>query len=137
MDNSVVSRSGSYRSQGNLNVADTGAANRMHWTVEDVQSCIADAPVVVFAKGTREHPRCGFSEQLFIEMERTGQPYRVVDVCEDPSVVPALRAFDGLQNLPAVYVNGQLVAGCDDRLGQLLTSGGLADRVKQAQKSGF
>ena len=118
---------------GRFSVPKREDSTRHHWTVEDIKTCLENQNVVVFAKGSPEHPRCGFSEKLFIEIERTGQPFRLVDVCEDPSVIPALKAFDGQQYLPAVYVNGELVSSCES-LGQMLNSGAFASRVEKARK---
>ncbi len=104
---------------------------RATWTTDDIRSAIEKSKVVVFAKGTSEQPRCGFTERVLDAIAQSGKPFDVVDVCEDRSIVPALRAFSGEHHLPLVYVNGELVSSSDTQA-QVLLNGELEAKVKAA-----
>lgn len=109
----------------------TPSSNRNHWTVEDIRKTIEQTTVVVFAKGTEDHPRCGFSEMVFSAIRRTGRPFQVVDVSEERSIVPALRKYSGNSHLPHIYVNGSLVTS-SDTLESVLESGELDEKLDEA-----
>ncbi len=108
-------------------------ASRVFWTKDDIRNKIEKSKVVVFAKGNQEHPRCGFSERVFKTITDCGKPYEVVDVCEDKSIVPALRAFAGNLSLPAVYVNGDLIS-TSETLQHMVDTGELKEKVEAAFK---
>lgn len=110
----------------------TPSSNRNHWTVDDIRKAIEKSKVVVFAKGTADHPRCGFSERVFSAMRDTGRPYEVIDVYEERSIVPALREFSGgNSHLPLVYIDGSLVT-TSDTLEHVLQSGELREKLNDA-----
>lgn len=109
----------------------TASSNRNHWTVDDIRKTIEKSTVVIFAKGTEEHPRCGFSELVFSAVRRTGRPFEVVDVSEERSIVPALAKFSGNSHLPHIYVNGSLVTS-SDTLESVLESGELEEKLDEA-----
>jgi len=105
--------------------------SRFYWTVKNIREKIAESKVVVFAKGTVDHPLDGFSKKVFLEVERIGKPYVSVDVSEDRSIQPALSAFSGHRDLPLVYVNGHLVTSSDN-MEEMLDGGELKSAVEEA-----
>ena len=106
-------------------------ARRESWTTDDIRKRIDRCSVVVFAKGSHDSPKCGFSERVFSVMEETGVPYELVDVSQNRSILPALTAFAGRQYLPLVFVNGSLVTNFDT-LEQMIASGALIEQLKAA-----
>lgn len=106
---------------------------RSAWTTEDVRHTIEKSKVVVFAKGTSENPRCGFTERVLSAIQQSGRPYEIVDCYEDRSVVPALKAFSGEHHLPLVYVNGELVSSSDNQE-RVLHNGEFHEKVEAAFK---
>lgn len=107
-------------------------SKRIYWTVEDIKAKISAVPVVVFTKGTANHPRCGFSERLVSVVEKCGKPYEVVDASEERSIGAALKAFSGRDyTLPLVYVNGALVSTLETQE-RMLETGALKDRIERA-----
>ena len=103
------------------------------WTTDDIRSHIEKSRVVVFAKGTAEHPRCGFSERVFGAMQESGQTYDCIDVSQDRSILPALRAFTGRpQFLPIVYVDGEIVSSSETLEG-MIQSGELQKKLTQVK----
>ena len=110
------------------------SSSRTYWSADDIRSKIEHSKVVVFSKGTIDHPRCGFSEQTLHAVEDCGKPFEVVDVCSDPSIVPALRNVAGRKPLPLVFVDGSLVAN-SEALYKMIESGELQQRVNAAFQS--
>ena len=93
-----------------------------------IQSLIESHPVVVFMKGTREAPRCGFSATVVRVLDQLVPDYHTVDVLSDPRVREGVKEFSSWPTIPQLYVRGEFVGGCDivqemhgsGELGQLL-----------------
>jgi monothiol glutaredoxin len=93
---------------------------------DKVEELIRDNQVLLFMKGTPDAPRCGFSMRVVGVLEQLGVEYGAVDVL--PALAP-LREVTGeisdWQTFPQLYVNGELVGGCDI-VEELFESGELA-----------
>jgi len=109
----------------------TNSARGEHWTTEDIQRQVEESPIVIFSKGTREHPRCGFSERAMNAIEDCGKPYQVVDISQNKRITAALRKFAGPKCPPLVYVKGSLVSS-SETLNQMLSTGELKSKVDKA-----
>jgi monothiol glutaredoxin len=94
---------------------------------QQVEQAIAANPVLLFMKGTPEMPRCGFSMRVVGVLEQVGVDYGAIDVL--PALQPLREVTTELsdwQTFPQLYVNGELVGGCDI-VEEMLESGELAD----------
>ena len=93
---------------------------------EQVERAIADNPVLLFMKGTPDMPRCGFSMRVVGVLSQLGVEYGAIDVL--PALDP-LREVTGeisdWHTFPQLYVNGELVGGCDI-VEEMFASGELA-----------
>jgi monothiol glutaredoxin len=92
-----------------------------------VEQAIAENPVLLFMKGTPEVPRCGFSMRVVGVLEQVGVDYGAIDVL--PALQPLREVTTEIsdwQTFPQLYVNGELVGGCDI-VEEMLDSGELAD----------
>ena len=58
----------------------------------DIKKAIADNTIVLFAKGTKEAPRCGFSARTIQLFQEIGRPFAVVDILADPAIRQVLSA---------------------------------------------
>ena len=79
-----------------------------------VEEIIRDNEVLLFMKGTPEVPRCGFSMRVVGMLEHLGVEYGAVDVL--PALDPLREATGEISDwrtFPQLYVNGELVGGCD------------------------
>jgi monothiol glutaredoxin len=79
-----------------------------------VEQAIAENPVLLFMKGTPEMPQCGFSMRVVGVLEQLGVEYGAIDVL--PALQPLREVTTELsdwQTFPQLYVNGELVGGCD------------------------
>lgn len=107
------------------------SSTRTYWTTDDIRQKIEKSKVVVFSKGTPDHPRCGFSERALAAIEHCGRPYEVVDVCTDSSIIAALRNVAGRKALPLIYVEGALVSSSEN-LQRSIESGELETKINAA-----
>ena len=93
---------------------------------------IGTAPVVLFMKGTPDFPQCGFSAQTVAALQHLGARFHYVNIFEDAELREALKRFSNWPTYPQLYVQGELVGGCDiamemyrnGELKQLLNSAG-------------
>jgi monothiol glutaredoxin len=74
---------------------------------------LGSAPVVLFMKGTPEFPQCGFSAQTVAALRNLGAKFHHVNIFDDPELREALKRFSNWPTYPQLYVNGELVGGCD------------------------
>ena len=100
------------------------------WTKEDVGKKVADNKILIFAKGTKDQPMCGFSHRAIAVMQAVGKPFEVINVFEDPSIRPALVEFSGWPTTPQVFVGGELIGGSDIAL-EMYESGELQKKVEE------
>jgi len=68
---------------------------------------------MIFVKGDRDVPRCGFSRQLIDILNATNVPYETFDILGDEEVRQGLKTFSNWPTYPQVYVKGELVGGLD------------------------
>jgi len=80
---------------------------------EAIQSAIGENPVILFMKGSPERPMCGFSARTVAILQSLGQPFAAVDVLPDPRIRQELSALSSWPTIPQLFVNGELVGGCD------------------------
>jgi len=80
---------------------------------EAIKSAISDNPVLLFMKGTPEHPGCGFSARVSGILESLDQPFAAVDVLPDPRIRQELSALSNWPTIPQLFIDGELVGGCD------------------------
>ncbi len=78
-----------------------------------IQSAISENPVILFMKGTPEAPACGFSARTVALLETIDQPFAAVNILPDPAIRQELSALSGWPTIPQLFVDGELVGGCD------------------------
>lgn len=78
-----------------------------------IQKTIDQAPIVLFMKGTRQAPQCGFSAQVVQVLETLGADYATVNVLGDPEVREGIKAYSNWPTIPQLYVRGEFIGGCD------------------------
>lgn len=99
--------------------------------IDRIQSAISSDKIVIFMKGNRNFPQCGFSAATVQIFDELGVPYSTVDVLADQEVREAVKTFSNWPTIPQVYINGKFVGGCDI-VRELYQSGELQTTVKQA-----
>jgi monothiol glutaredoxin len=69
--------------------------------------------VVLFMKGTKSFPQCGFSGRLVQILDYLGVSYKDINVLEDMSLREGIKAYTNWPTIPQLYVKGDFVGGCD------------------------
>ena len=78
-----------------------------------IQEAITENPVLLFMKGTPEAPACGFSARTVSVLQSTGTQFAAVDILPDPRIRQELSALSNWPTIPQLFINGELVGGCD------------------------
>jgi monothiol glutaredoxin len=82
-------------------------------TRERIESLLKDHRVVLFMKGTRHQPMCGFSAAAANTLNELLPEYHTVNVLEDQEIREGIKAFGNWPTIPQLYVDGELVGGAD------------------------
>lgn len=99
--------------------------------LEVIKQQVENNPVVIYMKGTPQFPQCGFSSRASQALAATGLPFAYVNVLEDPEIFQNLPRFADWPTFPQIYIDGELVGGCDITL-ELYESGELKQMMEQA-----
>jgi monothiol glutaredoxin len=99
--------------------------------IERIKSQLSAAPVVLYMKGTPDFPQCGFSAQTVGALRACNAKFAHVNIFEDPEVRDALKTYSNWPTFPQLYVNGELIGGCDITI-ELYKSGELRQLLAQA-----
>ncbi len=78
-----------------------------------LQSAIGENPVILFMKGTPDAPACGFSARTVAILQSLEQPFAAVNILPDPRIRQELSALSNWPTIPQLFVDGELVGGCD------------------------
>jgi monothiol glutaredoxin len=87
--------------------------------------------VVLFMKGTRQQPLCGFSARTVAALDSVVPEYMTVNVLDDPEIREGIKAYGNWPTIPQLYIDGELVGGCDIVL-NMLNSGELHQQLGMA-----
>lgn len=81
--------------------------------VEKIQEQLNSEPVVLYMKGTPDFPQCGFSARVVQVLQACNASYRAVNILEDAELREGLKQYSNWPTYPQLYVNAELVGGCD------------------------
>ncbi len=90
---------------------------------------IANNDIVLFMKGTKAMPQCGFSMQVTQILNHLGVDYEDINVLEDMGVREGIKSFSNWPTIPQLYVKGEFVGGCDI-VREMFQAGELQDMLK-------
>lgn len=93
-----------------------------------LESTIHHHPVVLFMKGTRQAPQCGFSARVIQMLDSLGAPYETVNVLADPGVREGIKEFSQWPTIPQLYIKSEFIGGCDI-VTELFANGELAEKL--------
>ncbi len=99
--------------------------------IEKIESAVKENKVMIFMKGNRSFPQCGFSATTVAIFDEIGVPYATADVLSDPELRDAIKSYSNWPTIPQVYIDGKFVGGCDI-IRELHETGELAPLVKAA-----
>jgi monothiol glutaredoxin len=95
---------------------------------ERIDTLIASHPVVLFMKGTREQPQCGFSATTVGILDSLVPDYVTVNVLEDPAIRDGIKTYSDWPTIPQLYINKEFTGGCDV-VKQLFNTGALHEAL--------
>ena len=78
-----------------------------------IQNEIDTNPVVVFMKGTKDQPMCGFSAQVVHILNQSGATFKDINVLDDYEVREGIKEFNNWPTIPQIFINGKFIGGCD------------------------
>lgn len=82
-------------------------------TRERIEGLIRETPVLLFMKGNRESPQCGFSATVVRILDTLIPEYATADVLQDAELRDGIKVFSSWPTIPQLYVGGEFVGGCD------------------------
>jgi len=78
-----------------------------------IDSLLAENPVVLFMKGNRQQPQCGFSAKTVSALDLLVPDYLTIDVLQYPDIREGIKTYSSWPTIPQLYVKGELIGGCD------------------------
>jgi monothiol glutaredoxin len=80
---------------------------------QQISDLLASNRVVLFMKGTRQVPQCGFSAQVIKVLDKLLPIYETVDVLGSAELRDGIKEFSQWPTIPQLYVDGEFIGGCD------------------------
>jgi monothiol glutaredoxin len=78
-----------------------------------IEHLIQNNKVVLFMKGNRSFPQCGFSAAVVEVLKKHGVDFHTVNVLQDPAIRDGIKEFSEWPTIPQLYVGGEFLGGCD------------------------
>jgi len=103
-------------------------------TIEQIKEQIGSNPIILYMKGSPKLPNCGFSAQASQAIMSCGEKFAFVDILQNPDIRSELPKYADWPTFPQLWVDGELVGGCDIIL-EMYQQGELAPLLKKQQKS--
>ncbi len=103
-------------------------------TRQRIDALITSHPVVVFMKGNKLMPQCGFSNNVVQILQSLGVPFETFDVLADMEIRQGIKEFSDWPTIPQVYVNGEFLGGSDILI-EMYNSGELREKLEVALAS--
>lgn len=99
-----------------------------------IENLIHQNKILVFMKGNKLMPQCGFSNNVVQILNALGVPFETVDILADPEIRQGIKEYSNWPTIPQVYVNGEFVGGSDIMI-ELYQKGELQEMVEVALAS--
>jgi monothiol glutaredoxin len=78
-----------------------------------IEALVREHRILLFMKGDRRSPQCGFSAAVVQILNALGCDYHTVDVLADPQIREGIKAYSAWPTVPQLYVGGEFQGGCD------------------------
>ena len=85
----------------------------MSTTQEQIKEDIKNNPVILFMKGSKLMPLCGFSGRVVEILNHLGAIFEIRNVLEDDELRQGIKKYSNWPTLPQLYINGEFIGGCD------------------------
>ncbi|GAX24825.1 monothiol glutaredoxin [Fistulifera solaris] len=101
-------------------------------TQERIQSLVESHPVLLFMKGSKLFPQCGFSNTAVQILQSYGINFHTVDVLSDQNIREGVKVYSQWPTIPQLYVAGEFVGGSDIMI-EMYQSGELGEMIEKAK----
>ena len=99
-------------------------------TVEKIKQQISENAILLYMKVSPKLPSCGFSSQASQALMQCGEQFAYVDILQNPDIRAELPKFANWPTFPQLWVDGELVGGCDIIM-EMMQQGELQPLVKE------
>lgn len=99
-----------------------------------IDNLVKQNKIMVFMKGTKLMPQCGFSNNVVQILNTLGVPFETVDVLADYEIRQGIKEYSNWPTIPQVYINGEFIGGSDIMI-ELYQKGELQEKVEVALAS--
>jgi monothiol glutaredoxin len=82
-------------------------------TRETIDRLIHTHPVMLFMKGSKTFPQCGFSAAVVEVLKKHGVAFETVNVLADPALREGIKEYSRWPTIPQLYIAGEFIGGCD------------------------
>tara|TARA_B100000945_G_scaffold308859_1_gene299040 strand:- start:179 stop:502 length:324 start_codon:yes stop_codon:yes gene_type:complete len=96
---------------------------------DKIQKLIDSSPLIVFMKGTKLMPQCGFSNNVVQILNSLGIEFNTFDVLSDFEVREGIKEYSNWPTIPQVYLKGEFLGGSDILI-ELYNSGELKEKIE-------
>jgi monothiol glutaredoxin len=97
-----------------------------------IDGLVKDNAVLLFMKGNRQRPQCGFSATVVQILDTLVPEYRTVDVLADPEIRDGIKEYSSWPTIPQIYVGGEFLGGCDIVV-EMYESGELVQKLRSLE----
>ena len=98
---------------------------------EQIVNEIENTPIILYMKGTKESPMCGFSARVVSVLNSHSVVYQDINILEDPDIRVRLSEYSNWPTIPQLFVKGELIGGCDIVM-EMESKGELGDVLEAA-----
>ena len=99
-----------------------------------IDELVNENKIMVFMKGSKLMPQCGFSNNVVQILNTLGVPYQTLDILADPEIRQGIKEYSNWPTIPQIYIDGEFVGGSDIAI-ELYQSGELQQMVEVAMAS--
>lgn len=100
-------------------------------THDRIDALVKQNPVLLFMKGDRQVPQCGFSATVVQILDSLLSDYATVNVLEDDAIRQGIKEYSSWPTVPQLYVDGEFQGGCDILL-EMYEAGELQQKLRQS-----
>ena len=99
-----------------------------------IDRLVNENKIMVFMKGSKLMPQCGFSNNVVQILNTLGVPYETIDILADPEIRQGIKEYSSWPTIPQIYIDGEFIGGSDIAI-ELYQSGELQQMVEVALAS--
>ena len=117
---------------GALSMSDDFTQETPEMTKERIEALVENHPVLLFMKGSKLFPQCGFSNTAVQILNSYGIDFHTVDVLSDEAIRSGVKDFSQWPTIPQLYVTGEFIGGSDIMI-EMYQDGSLGEMIEVAK----